>query len=502
MNSRTLLAPVSLALLVALPQSCRSPVGKGEVQREWNDTLRELGINPVFPPREDVQVGDVYVRRGNPAAADLFPAKGYVPIDLWFAALDIRADLKAFYSRRSEHASTIPRLPDGDGAGAVSPIADVPSVATGDSFTNSSVVRLRQVAFPDFMGMSISGADLRGLVPVEAIQLAIGASWNSEHQVLVKIPSAESCGLPLRSALSQIVVEEVDGSGFTLSSTIATPAELQLLRAGQRSWIETTPQLGEKARAELLADPLVYLDVITEVFYARAIDISILTRQSMGGTAQVKPPAATAKALGPDGEADVEDGKGVLSDEDLHALGAVSLAERMNEELDEIGAQSIPGGSFRFLSAAAGSVSMRRTYAHPIAIGYRSLLLAVDPDTGRIANMGSKSVAVAETTAGSPDEVATRIGDAIETWLAETRPGAPYTFTAKPSGEEVVIKYRPSSDVALDNLEAHVRQSRAQIVEGITWAGPDGEPWEGKPKDDPLVQKFLQNDFVLVPEED
>ena len=39
---------------------CASPTSPGEVARNWSCKLREMQIRPIFPPREDVHVGDVF----------------------------------------------------------------------------------------------------------------------------------------------------------------------------------------------------------------------------------------------------------------------------------------------------------------------------------------------------------------------------------------------------------------------------------------------------------
>jgi len=41
------------------------------VQRDWSQSLRELGIVPIFPPREDLVVGDVYATAYNPSAPNV-----------------------------------------------------------------------------------------------------------------------------------------------------------------------------------------------------------------------------------------------------------------------------------------------------------------------------------------------------------------------------------------------------------------------------------------------
>ena len=43
----------------------------GYVQQKWSKNLRQLGIVPVFPPREDFFVGDIYASKYNPESTEI-----------------------------------------------------------------------------------------------------------------------------------------------------------------------------------------------------------------------------------------------------------------------------------------------------------------------------------------------------------------------------------------------------------------------------------------------
>lgn len=70
-NSFTLIAGTSLvAFGTGCPRDNAIP-DRGRVQAEWAKTIRELAIVPTFPPREDFQVGDVYVTHYDPSSPEL-----------------------------------------------------------------------------------------------------------------------------------------------------------------------------------------------------------------------------------------------------------------------------------------------------------------------------------------------------------------------------------------------------------------------------------------------
>src|SRR5262245_1431490 len=98
---------LALVCLAGLVSGCPKPGthDPGFVAKEWSMTMREFGVVPVFPPREDVQVGDIYV---SPAAPDKdlesrilrkSPGK-FVPIPVLVGSIDVRDDLHAYYTNR------------------------------------------------------------------------------------------------------------------------------------------------------------------------------------------------------------------------------------------------------------------------------------------------------------------------------------------------------------------------------------------------------------------
>ena len=57
---------------------------------------------------------------------------------------------------------------------------------------------------------------------------------------------------------------------------------------------------------------------------------------------------------------------------------AVERARQLNQINASMLAQSTPGGSLQFTSASDFGVGLRRTYARPIAVGTRSLVLEIE----------------------------------------------------------------------------------------------------------------------------
>lgn len=56
-----LVVVVGAVLFVHWWTSSASPLTSQSVARQWNQTIRQLGIEPVYPPQEDISVGDIFL---------------------------------------------------------------------------------------------------------------------------------------------------------------------------------------------------------------------------------------------------------------------------------------------------------------------------------------------------------------------------------------------------------------------------------------------------------
>jgi hypothetical protein len=309
-----------------------------EVRREWHTALQELGVQPIYPPREDVQVGDIYLRRV--PEGPLAEKDRYLPLDLWLAQVDLRQVAADFYAKRSH-------FPDSSATSE----AAYPRVSEGDAFLSGDKSRLRQVAFPEFTRMTVRGKDLEWLVPVEALAIAGGSSWEGSREITLRIPSVESYGLPAEIVLDHVTVER-DGQ-------LALGPDVGL----------TSPQLRAlRERADAGRGAELQLEVIREVYFARAVDISISSTSPAGSRSEISviEPGTFAQEATPDPD----------------------LVERLNARLDRTLERSTPGASVRVVGANDASVVLRRTFQRPIAVGFRSFVLAIEPATGLVAGIG------------------------------------------------------------------------------------------------------------------
>lgn len=381
----------ALLVLVSCIISCAPAPGThdpGYVAKNWSMTVREFGIVPVFPPREDIQVGDVY---GMPLPPDAEvqlrvsrSANGqFLPIPILLASIDLRNELKDFYARRI----SFPPTPTSQPATQPAPFAQ-PAVEAGhDVFAGGDGTRPRLGGFPEFFSAQISQGGISGLVPTEAVSIAFGALASANKRVRVSVPMVESYGLPAGYVLRKIAQEGAtiqfggsptpDDTGHAISSD-----QLEKLLQPAGGLDTETQALVDRINKEKNAKG--YLVVITEIYATRAIDVSIEAETSGAGGLNLQPTTALLKKL-PGFSATQPATQTPTSQPATAAQFEVSTPEQIaaatTNQLNEQLAASAPGVTVKFISVTALGVSMRRTYERPIVIGYRGIVYKLDKDS-------------------------------------------------------------------------------------------------------------------------
>ncbi len=391
-------ALLAAGLLSLLAAGCGSTkTGPGQVARDWSCKIREMQIRPIFPPREDFHVGDLYW------LVNLGPSegKGYcgspegntaeflpMPIHVGF--------LEEIVKSATRHYQNRPDFPRTAGAGgtvtlnaqglvtvSASQTTDVTTgSATFNLFRSGSVARTRLVGFPDFMSVKVDRASLGAIIPLQGAFTQFGFSAEDIEEASISIPVAESYGVPIAAAMATL-------NGEAVSKDLC---RMDLIAKGM---VSSNPAASPGG-----------LHLVTEVFYTRAIDISIQSR------------GARSVGLGRDRE-----GAGTTT---LPAITTTGIATPSSATSQSATTATTPhmaavaGGMLQILSARAGvpgvslsaergyvtGVSMRRIFERPIAIGYRSIGLSVTHDRSMPgANCSVNLVAIGGTAA-----LATRAG--------------------------------------------------------------------------------------------
>ena len=210
---------------------------------------------------------------------------------------------------------------------------------------NSRVNRLKVVAFPEFTSTSISASDLSAFIPGEALHANFSAS--SVDKVSIKIPSAESYGLSLNRVFDKLF--DISGNAISLrdDNELTNLLHYAQLQHGLLGNTDGT---------------VVTFRVITEVFYARAFDVNLFSSDSFGSVLDV------AK-LPSDADDNIT--------EQLEAFqGPISSSQNevFSSSLDKLKrTQSVPGGTVQVLNYSDSSISIRRVFDRPVAVGTRGI---------------------------------------------------------------------------------------------------------------------------------
>ncbi|MBL8876119.1 MAG: hypothetical protein JNM86_10025 [Phycisphaerae bacterium] len=132
-------------------------------------------------------------------------------------------------------------------------------------------------------------------------------------------------------------------------------------------------------------DRYFYLRVITEVYYARALDVSLITKSSFGARAELEAliNAETRERTDPiDFQNPQPTGSLTKDPATLTSADMVSMTEhKLGQRL------KVPGGFVQLVSYSDTTIGLRRVYERPIAIGFRGMTLKVERGTGRVAGM-------------------------------------------------------------------------------------------------------------------
>jgi hypothetical protein len=162
------------------------------VIEDWNATIAKLGIDPVFPPEEDVEVGDVFAvlddhqgHSSSPTALALRSIK--------IAHQDLTSDIQEAFSNSYLFPDTPPRPKD--------PNEPLEQTAKPDGILSHPTARqtLPLAAFPGFtikQQRQVRGGLLGWLSST--------FRFESDHNVELDIPVAETYGIPSLIALGEL----------------------------------------------------------------------------------------------------------------------------------------------------------------------------------------------------------------------------------------------------------------------------------------------------------
>ena len=379
---------VLCAFALTLSGCSTAPTSPGFVAKSWSDNFKELRIIPVFPPREDVQVGDIYaIAVDEPDKETAFvDAFGNPILGVWVDSLDLKSSLDTFYTGRPEFPQTPNAATSGANANGVGgPFEE----ASGTKiFSGGTTNRLRSVGFPGFLAARVTGVEIGALVPAEILETKAGLSVRNARAATVSVPYAESYGLPAAK-----VITHWQGNKPRLFTEKAVSEDWFLYFGKVPKYVDVT--------------------IVTEVFYARTFDVALESSSDSGFTlstpltgekdkdyqkaledAKAKKEASDEAA----GASTSEKPAKSAATESFSSTGTKSgdLTTALEGRLSAIEASlsrakgmvtKYPGFAVQVFDSNRGDVALRRTFTRPIAIGYRGLRLRYEVGTAERGSM-------------------------------------------------------------------------------------------------------------------
>jgi len=430
MKTRSVILSFIFAAVSLWLSGCCSPDSHGHVYRDWSKRMSEMGIFPVYPPREDIVVGDVYALPLHPydtAAVGYIGGLGNAGIHVEYLGdtnlgwTDFLKKLKGYYEVRPYPADSTNGLLSGTNV----PLTRIPAFADDTKRTNSfspgSVARLRQVSFPDFNISHVDQESLSAVIPIEGIMASMNFNRSDITGVHFSIPHAESYGLTTEELLQEVYMDKhfrQTTNGLYLfggANTTGTNGGVISVQGAQMAYamfrdivdkVVGNPdncipwKIKSHMQKSIAAmENKLYLALISEVYFARSMDITIERKTATGASGAARPIATaelqqlkdmgllakhtltnsttTTNTTISGNSTNVVVGTKAEMIDLTEGDSALDLARKLRGLETPDGADKI-GGSVRVLAVSASSIGLRRTFERPICIGVRGVILKLN----------------------------------------------------------------------------------------------------------------------------
>lgn len=342
---------VTFGVVWWLAGSSPSQLGDGTetVARAWNRTINELDIEPLFPPEEDVYVGDVFV-----VVTDGEPTDIGRMVKIWH--VDMSEDLEQAYSGMPFFEQVV-------NAQAPAPSTTQP-VQASTLFRSSVPPRdLSLVAFPGFTTRhtrsaqsGVKGGGLLGL---------FGVGRDNQETVEFQLTSSATYGVPSLMATNRLA--ELCTEPLTKDMCRPEVARRELSMVVGRRASEKNEKGAYTLDVELILVSRVYL---TRSIVQRRSANSVFGMQAKMA-AQLQTLAEQSALLAQVSSAQVGTGAGEPAANALHAT-----QEAMQKRLSALShdlSEGLPGGIVSYAAVDASTIELEQKFDRPLVIGYRAV---------------------------------------------------------------------------------------------------------------------------------
>lgn len=355
-------AAASAALMLFVVKPAQAPPREAGVAAAWNDSISQLGVWPIYPPEEDVYVGDLWAvllvdeSEQKPPGATLVE-NGKKPILATSARIghiDLKSILMKDEARRVRFRGQV-SLHDGAG-GATSAGTPAPSAS-------SEGVGPSLVAFP---GVTISQG--------RKLATAFGTGWfgwgaSNEGASIdeIHLTDASTYGVPLGEAFGAMLRWCSAEGAVTCSDAYAR---------------RVLAQTGIGGTLDLTADGSAYrnrieLRLVSRAFLAQTIEQKHSTDSGRGlGARTSSDGTASASGVQQIPNPAVGDGTPISAERGQALAAVVGRAQALAATAEA----TRNGSSFVTVRSDGTSIEMKSTtYDRPIVFGYRAASMLLDP---------------------------------------------------------------------------------------------------------------------------
>ncbi|WP_300039526.1 hypothetical protein [uncultured Roseobacter sp.] len=334
-------------------------VPNDDLLEKYEETVRAQRLTPVYPPREEFQVGDVFLRsykRENPTIDDTY--------SIWLGTLaSMRSEANRYLATRINHLDTDTQETGSDDKKVKFDVKpDQTDFASGSvALNNGTRVTLPLAPFPVITGVATSAGSFGGYGFTQSFGLSFGAS----EQVSLDFTDSRSFGVPLGAAAS------AGRFGGEYVHRICSPTQGQSQSAA-KTGAEVMRALADSNGIEEMCsgERICDIAVITRTYLTRRLVFTYSgAKVAQLAAAQLRDPTqipTTTLAVPGNVNLDI-----TISETDPDGKQLKALTDALttaNQSLDT----SNKSNALNFLGFQGNTLSFDRTYIKPVAFAYES----------------------------------------------------------------------------------------------------------------------------------
>jgi hypothetical protein len=337
------------------------PTDTDAVAREWNSTIGRLGIEPVYPPQEDVTVGDIFLVVTGDNSGNISEALPGRALKVWHTDLtkELEDTYKGVYSFPDTQVK--PKTPE-----------EVWEQKLGvDSIFARQTERrsLPLVLLPGFTVARIKQASVGGGWISRGLQAVGAIEREGRRTVELKIPMAETYGIPSLLATAHLSLFCQDPRTRAVCTESGARRHLSTVVGSRIFERVPDPVRQGKTRYRLMVE----ICLLNRVYLTRSIETVSNTGSSTGGRAKLNAQLTDALQRLEGSFNKASDENAAQRPESVDAIRRALDDQKARLKALIAEASSASGGNVAFSSVDESGVALTQNLQRPVAIGFRAV---------------------------------------------------------------------------------------------------------------------------------